>query len=453
MRKLLLVIILLASIWGKQFAFASGYPTEQRDSILRLITGAKMDVPKTVNVARLGADATGKKDARPAFIKAMKMARKQGRLRVVVPRGDYFIKGPIQLVSGVCLELQEGATLHFSPDAKDYLPLVDTSWEGSYLRNYSPMIYGRGLHDVSIIGKGTIDGNCAETFGTWREKQKEGRMLSRQMNHEGVLPSERKFGEGYFLRPQLIQLYECRGVTIEDVFITNSPFWCIHLLQSENIICRGIRYDAKLVNNDGIDPESSRNILIENIHFNNGDDNVAIKSGRDNDGWNYAKPSSGIIIRNCHFKGLHAVVIGSEMSGGVENVFVEDCDLAGYCKRGIYVKTNPDRGGYVRGIYVRNVQFDEVEDLIYVTSMYAGEGANSTHFSMIENIYVENLSCKKAANHGIVFQGTKAIPIRNVRLQDIDIEEVDNAISLDCTEDIILRDCHLGKRAGTPSFM
>lgn len=137
----------------------------------------------------------------------------------------------------------------------------------------------------------------------------------------------------------------------------------MHLLKSENIICRGLRYDAKLVNNDGIDPECSRNILIEDIEFNNGDDNVAIKSGRDNDGWTHGSPSENIVIRNCRFKGLHAVVIGSEMSAGVRNVFVENCTYGGYCKRGIYIKTNPDRGGFVNNLYVKNCEFDEVEDL------------------------------------------------------------------------------------------
>ena len=138
------------------------------------------------------------------------------------------------------------------------------------------------------------------------------------------------------------------------VSITNSPFWCVHLLKSENIICRNLRYDAKLMNNDGIAPECSRNVLIEGVEFNNGDDNVAIKSGRDNDGWNAKMPSENIIIRNCHFKGLHAVVIGSEMSAGVRNVIVEDCDYAGYCKRGIFIKTNPDRGGFAENVYVKN---------------------------------------------------------------------------------------------------
>jgi polygalacturonase len=349
------------------------------------------------------------------------------------------------------LELQENAVLKFSPEPRYYLPMVKTGWEGTFLQNYSPFIYGYQLHDVSIIGKGTIDGNASTTFSTWKPNQKRGQQLSREMNHQEIPIAERNFGEGYWLRPHLVQFFQCKNITIEGVFITNAPFWCVHLLQSENIICRGIRYDAKLVNNDGIDPEYSRNILIEDVYFNNGDDNVAIKCGRDNDGWKTAIPSENIIIRNCHFKGLHAVVIGSEMSAGVRNVFIENCDYAGYCKRGIYVKTNPDRGGFVRDIYVNNCVFDEVEDLFYVTSMYAGEGAESKHFSTVENIFVDGLRCNKARAAGIALQGTKAKPLRNISFRNVEIGEVKNAVSMDDTEDIIFQNCHFGGKAGVPT--
>ena len=389
---------------------AAGEQAALRDSILRQITGAKKP-QKQIIITALGAKGDGRTDCKKAFDRAMRKAAKAGGAHIVVPEGTYLINGPIHLVSNVCLELQEGATLMFSPTPSHYLPAVKTSWEGTFLWNYSPFIYGYGLHDISIIGKGTIDGNAGSTFAT----------------------------------------YNCKNITIEDVFITNSPFWCIHLLQSENIVCRGIRYDAKLVNNDGIDPEMSRNILIEDIHFNNGDDNVAIKSGRDNDGWSAATPSENIIIRNCHFKGLHAVVIGSEMSAGVRNVIVEDCDYAGYCKRGIFVKTNPDRGGFVENLFVRNCVFDEVEDLFYVTSMYAGEGMDNTHFSDVRNIYVDGIECRKARQAGIVLQGTKAKPIKNVSLRNVNIAEVRNAISFDNTEGVTMDDCHLGGKAGVPS--
>ena len=433
-----------------QSLLASSYPTERRDSILSLITGARQTGTPTP-ITRFGAKGDGTTDCRPAFAKAMRQAARKGGIPLVVPRGTWLVRGPIHLQSNVTIELQEGSVLRFDATPELYLPAVETSWEGTYVSNYSPFIYGRNLHDIAIIGSGTIDGNSGATFATWRGSQKPAQQRSRELNHAGRPFGERVFGEGDYLRPQLIQLYGCRNITLEGVFITNSPFWCVHLLQSENIICRGLRYDAKLVNNDGIDPESSRNILIEDIHFDNGDDNIAIKAGRDNDGWTVAKPSENIIIRRCHFKGLHAVVIGSEMSAGVRNVFVEDCDYAGYCKRGLYVKTNPDRGGFVRGIYVRNLKFDEVEDLFYVTSMYAGEGLESGHFTDISDIVVDSVSCRKARVGGIVLQGTAARPLRGVVLTNINIGEVPNALSMDDTEDVILRDCHFGGKAGVPT--
>lgn len=445
-----LITFIIISVLCADMLAADGYPVTRRDSVLKCITGAETPSYK-INILKAGAKGDGTKDCKPAFDRAMRTAERKGGAHIIVPSGTYVINGPIQFRSHVCLELQEGAVLKFSPDPHYYLPTVRTSWEGTLLQNYSPMIYGYGLTDVSIIGNGTIDGNAAQTFATWRAKQKASQSLSREYNHKEVPVNERNFGEGHYLRPQLIQFFNCRNITISDVFITNSPFWCIHLLKSENIICRRLRYDAKLVNNDGIDPEASRNILIEDISFDNGDDNVAIKSGRDNDGWNLLHPAENIIIRNCRFKGLHAVVMGSEMSAGIRNVFVEDCTFAGYCKRGIYVKTNPDRGGFVRDIYIRNCEFDEVEDLFYVTSMYAGEGSGSKNYSVVENIYVENLRCRRARAAGIVLQGTEAKPIRNVTFRNVDIGEALNALSIDNAKGVTMEECHIGGKAGVPT--
>lgn len=445
-----MVAVVLLALWGT--AAAGATPAQElRDSLLKVITGAKQPTTSSLLITNFGARGDGKKDCKPAFDKAMKAARKKGGAHIVVPAGTYLVRGPIHLVDNVCLDLQEGAVLRFSPEAHYYLPAVKTSWEGTYLYNYSPMIYGYGLRNVAIIGKGTIDGNCAETFATWKARQKACQQCSRKMNHDEVPIEDRIFGDGDYLRPHLIQLYRCEGVTIQDVFITNSPFWCLHLLDSENIICRGIRYDAKLVNNDGIDPECSRNILIEDVHFNNGDDNVAIKSGRDNDGWNHGRTSENIIIRRCHFKGLHAVVIGSEMSAGVQNVFVENCDYAGYCKRGIFIKTNPDRGGFVRNIYVNNCVFDEVEDLFYVTSMYAGEGLDNNHFTDVSNLCVDGLRCRKVRQAALVLQGTTAKPVRHVSFRNIEVGECKNAVSFENTEDVQLQDCFLGGKVGVPT--
>lgn len=429
-----------------------------RDSILSVISGAPsqrhaVSSQRKAVITSFGAKGDGKTNCKPAFDKAIRKARSymQG-LHIVVPAGRWFVKGPIHLASNVTIELQRGATLLFSPDPNDYLPVVKTSWEGSFCYNYSPFIYGYQLENVAIIGEGTIDGNCMDTFPTWKAKQKADQQRLRKQDHDETDVSQRQYGTGSFLRPQLMQFYDCKDITISGVFITNSPFWCVHLLCCENVICRGLRYDAKLVNNDGIDPEMTRNLLIENIDFNNGDDNVAIKAGRDNDGWLAARPSENIIIRNCHFKGLHGVVIGSEMSAGVRNVFVEDCDYAGYVKRGLYIKTNPNRGGFVNNIYFTRCKFGDVEDLFYITSMYAGEGADDNHFTDVHDIHVQNVTCNSASAAAIVLQGTEAKPLHDISFRNVNVGKAKTGYASTNTLDIILQNCNLGGSVtGAPS--
>lgn len=449
-------LILLFILFSTYTSAYNNEVQERHDSILSAITGASSKGQKQIKITSFGAKSDGKFDCKKAFDKAMNASKKSKHgLHIIVPKGEWFIKGPIHIVSNTTIELQEGAVLKFSDNPDDYLPTVQTSWEGTFCQNYSPFIYGFCASNISIIGKGTIDGNCPNTFPTWRAKQKIDQKNIRRQNHENTPISERNYGKGHLLRPQLIQLFGCKNVTIENVFITNSPFWCIHLLKSENIICRNIRYDAKLVNNDGIDPEMSRNILIEGVQFNNGDDNIAIKAGRDNDGWGDNKdisaesiynpqPTENVIIRNCMFKGLHGLVIGSEMSAGVRNVFVENCSYSGYNKRALYVKTNPNRGGFVHDIYFDNCKFGELEDLFYITSMYAGEGADDNHFTDIHDIHVSNVSAEKVRNAAIVLQGTEAKPLRNISFTNVNVGECRIGFSSTNAPNVTLTDCNLG---------
>ena len=421
-----------------------------RDAVLARITGATMATTE-LSILDFGAAGDGQTDCKPAFDRAMARAAELGGARIFIPEGLYHLCGPIHFVSNVCLELAEGATLRFDPEPSHYLPVVKTSWEGTFLYNYSPFIYGYGLHDVAIIGQGTIDGNAATTFATWKEHQGPDKELSRRYNHEQTPIEERIFGEGHYLRPQLIQFFECERITLQGVKIINAPFWCIHLLCSKNILCDALRYDAKLVNNDGIDPEYAQDVLIQNIEFDNGDDNVAIKCGRDDDGRQRATPSSGIVIRNCRFKGLHGVVLGSEMSAGIEQVFIENCTYGGYCKRGLYIKTNPDRGGFIRNIFFNNCTFGEVEDLFFLTSMYAGEGLDNHHFTSVHDLYIEDISCQKAHAAAIVLQGTAQEPLHNIHFSRVNVEEAAIGLSMDHTEAITFTDCHLGGYAGVPT--
>ncbi|KAF2515586.1 glycoside hydrolase family 28 protein [Flavobacterium foetidum] len=402
-----------------------------------------------ISVATLGAKGDSVTDNKKVFEKAMALCKKNKGGTIIVPKGVYKINGPIHFVSNVNLKIEKGAKIKFSDNPKDYLPMVLTSWEGTMLYNYSPLIYAADCENIAITGEGTIDGEGGKTWKTFKEKEGKGKELSREMNHTSVPVQNRKFGEGYFLRPQMIQFLNCKNILVENVRIENSPFWCLHLLKSQSITIRGISYKSLNHNNDGIDPEYAKDVLIENVNFDNGDDNVAIKAGRDHEGRASTTPSENIVIRNCNFKGLHGVVIGSEMSAGVQNVFVENCKTSGYLKRGIYLKTNADRGGFIKNVFVRNINLDQVEDCLYITANYHGEGKG--YQSEISNIHFSNISCNKASESGIVIQGFADKKIKNVSLSNIEIKEAKNALSNENAENVLMTDVFIGKRASVPT--
>ncbi len=403
-----------------------------------------------VDISRFGAKGDSLTNCKPAFDKAMRACQKRGGGTIVVPKGIYTVNGPIHFVSNTELHLEEGAKIRFGSNPKDY-PLVLTSWEGTMLYNYSPLIYGNEVQNVAITGKGTIDGEAKNSWVKWKPLEEKDKLLSREMNHNNVPVKERIFGEGHYLRPQLIQFINSKNILLEDIKIEDSPFWCVHLLKSKSISIRGLRYYAQNYNNDGIDPEYSSDILIEKVQFDNGDDNVAIKAGRDNEGRdNSAQPSENIVIRNCEFKGLHAVVIGSEMSAGVRNVFVDNCRARGYLKRGIYVKTNSDRGGYVKDLYFSNINLGKVEDCIFITANYHGEGSGM-YPSKISDISISNLKCEVASNSAIVIEGYPERKVENIFLNGITIDAAKNGMFLTNTENVNLNEITIGDKIGVPS--
>ncbi|WNH12685.1 glycoside hydrolase family 28 protein [Thalassobellus suaedae] len=445
-RFLVLFIILIGQCTQAQFLL-------NKDSIITSIE-ERIKLPiipdYVVNVSQFGAKGNGIKNCKPAFDRAMKACEKVNGGTIIVPKGVYRLEGPIHFVSNTRLHLQAGAKLVFGSNPKDY-PLVLTSWEGTNLYNYSPMIYGVNVSNVAITGEGIIDGEGNGLWATWKPIQSKGQQLSREMNHNKVAIKDRVFGEGHYLRPQLIQFVNSKNILIQDVKIEDAPFWCVHILNSSGVVLKGLKYDAHNKNNDGIDIENSNDILIEDIDFNNGDDNVAIKAGRDHDGRaNMNHPSKNIIIRNCRFKGLHALVIGSEMSGGVKNVFAYDCIASGYLKRGIYFKTNSNRGGYIKNILVDNIRFGDVEDAIYMTSNYHGEG-NGLFPSKISNITLSNISFDNVSNTAIVIEGYPKFKVKNVTLDHITFKSAKNGMTLSNTENIKFNEIVIGEKQGVPS--
>lgn len=421
---------------------------QKRDHVLKNIIPPTISKNKLI-ITDFGAIGDSLSDSKPAFDKAIQACKTQNGARIIVPPGVYLLNGPIHMVDNMSIDIQKGAKLIFSSNPKDYLPTVLTSWEGTFLYNYSPFIYAYQVKNVAIIGEGTIDGNAKDSFNLWHGKQKGSQELSRKMNHDNTPVEKRQFGEGHFLRPQFIQFFECKNILIEGVTITNSPFWCVHFLKSENITARKVKFNAFNKNNDGFDPEYSKNVLIEDIDFNNADDNVAIKAGRDYEGRRIGITSENIIIRNCRFKGLHGVVIGSEMSAGVQNVFVENCTYGGYCKRGIYLKSNPDRGGFIKDIYVNNVEFGEVEDCFFVTSYYHGEGKGFE--TDIRNVFVNNLKCRRVSNSGLVIQGYPTKKVRDIQFTNVKIDSCKTALSFTNVENIVFNDVVIGETVKVPS--
>lgn len=422
------------------------------DSIIKTIEN-RISLPSIPNykidITNFGANANGLQDCKKAFDKAMKACLKKKGGTIIVPKGNYKINGPIHFVSNVNLHLEEGAKLIFGSNPKDY-PIVLTSWEGTSLYNYSPMIYGANVSNVAITGKGIIDGEGHSLWATWKPLEKKGKLLSREMNHKEKPIKDRVFGEGYYLRPQLIQFINSKNILIKDVKIEDSPFWCVHILKSKSITLKGLRYDAHNKNNDGIDIEQSSDVLIENISFDNADDNIAIKAGRDNDGRNSKLPSENIIIRNCNFKGLHAIVIGSEMSSGVKNVFAYNCKATGYLKRGIYLKTNSDRGGYIKSIHINDIKFLNVEDAIYMTSNYHAEGSG-LYPSKISDVSLSNLSFNDVSNTAIIIEGYPNFKVENVSLDHVFVKSAKNGMTLTNSKNVIFNEVIIGEKQTVPS--
>jgi Tol biopolymer transport system component len=404
------------------------------------------NIPDRVfNLSDYGGAGDGTSNNKEAFDRILAACRQAGGGQIRVGAGTYLIQGPIHLESHMDLHLEEGARLVFGTNPADYLPVVLTSWEGTRAYNYSPFIYAKGATNLAITGKGEIDGNASETWNTWKDLQDPDKKLIRAMNNEGTPLAERIFGEGHYLRPHLIQFYDCENILVEDVKISDAPFWCLHLVFSKDITVRRVRYEAFNYNNDGIDPESSENILIEDVVFNNRDDNIAIKAGRDLEARTLNRPSKNIVIRNCLFRGHNAIAVGSEMSGGVHDVFVEDCSYAGKVVYGFYLKGNRDRGGLVRDIYARNLEFDSTRATLMIDSNYKNQGSCCP--PVFKKVYVENVRANHAADFGIYLKGSPQEHLDSVFINGVQINHASQALEVAHMDHLVLEDVEINGEA------
>jgi len=414
---------------------ATGAPEPANDAWARVPEILRQVVPPTFprrdfEITRYGAVAGGRDDCTAAIRRAIHECSAAGGGRVVVPAGR-FLTGPVHLESNVDLHLVRGATLAFSQNPAHYLPAVLTRFESTELYNYSPFVYALDCTNIAITGEGTLDGQAGpEHWWPWKGSADFGwrrgtpnynaaRQRLLEMAERGVPVTERRFGEGDYLRPNFIQPYRCTNVLIEGVHIVNSPMWEINPVLCRNVTVRGVSIDSHGPNNDGCDPECCRDVLIERCVFDTGDDCIAIKSGRNADGRRVNVPSENIIVRNCQMRDGHGgVTVGSEISGGCWNVFAYDCHMnSPRLDSALRLKNNAMRGGLLHDIYLRDVTIGQVVIAVLSIDFNYEEGDKGEFTPIARNIELRRVTSQKS-QYGVYLRGFANAPIDDVRVLD-----------------------------------
>ncbi|MCD8102508.1 MAG: glycoside hydrolase family 28 protein [Alistipes sp.] len=366
-----------------------------------------------------------------AIAAAIEACSDAGGGRVVIPSGRWFT-GPVHLRSNVNLHLEEDAVLVFSDDPEDYLPAVMTSWEGMECYNYSPLVYAFGCENIAITGTGTL----APRMDTWKawfgrpEPHMEALRDLKTMASTGVPVDERRMAVGQNnLRPHLIHFNRCGNIRLEGFSIRESPFWTIHIYMCDTGVLRDLDVRAHGHNNDGVDFEMSRNFLVEECVFDQGDDAVVIKAGRNQDAWRLDTPCENIVVRHCTINAGHTLLgIGSELSGGIRNIYMHDCDAPGDVHRLFFVKTNHRRGGFVENIYMKNVTAGSMLRALEIDTDVLYQWRDlvptfETRLTRIDGIHMDDVYCGKAdAIYEI--NGDEGLPVNNVHIGNLHVDTV-----------------------------
>ena len=429
---------------------------QQMAAILKRIRAPQFP-DKVFDITKYGATAGGQKDCSNALAAAIDACAKAGGGRVVVPRGE-FLCGPIHLKSNTNLHLEEGSILKFSHNAKDYLPLVLTRFEGTECMNYSPLIYAFEQTNIAVTGTGILDGQANNEYwwpwtGNARFGGKPAGPSSKAdanalvaMADKDVPVKERVFGEGHYLRPSFFQPYRCTNVLIEGVSIRNSPMWELNPVLCRNVTVRGVKIATFGPNNDGCDPEACTDVLIEGCVFETGDDCIAIKSGRNRDGRRVGQACENIVIRDCTMKDGHGgVSLGSEGSGGIHNVFIDNCRMdSPNLQRALRLKTNTFRGGSYENVFFTNTTVGQVAEAVVEVDFFYPEydnreGRGGPFKPLVRNVVVENVS-SKTSKRAVYLRGYEDAPVSGVRLAHCNFGNVTQADVIENVKDLQLED-------------
>jgi len=405
---------------------------------------------RSFDITNYGAVADAKTMNTKAFADAIGACSQAGGGTVIVPAGKW-LTGPIHFKSNVNLHISKGAEVLFSTDFDAYLPVVLSRYEGIELYNYSPCIYANGCENIAITGGGILNGQ-GKPWWRWKRQSERAVKKMHEMAAAGIPVEKRIFGtpeDG--IRPNFVVTINCKNVLMEDFTITDGPMWTIQPIYCENVIIRNVRFETHGPNGDGIDPDSCRNMLIENCLFDTDDDAIAIKSGRDSDGWRVNKPCENIVIRNCRFglgKECDGVVsIGSEMSGDVRNIYIHDCTFT-KTGRGVRIKSRRGRGGVVENIWLENLTMNSVgDDALLLNTFYEGGlDPTSNKAPLFRNIHVKNLVCN-GAEEAIIIRGLPEMPIERVTLDNV-VVNAGKGIEITDAKDIIFQGISVNHQKG-----
>lgn len=423
-----------------------------------------------VSLKDFGADPTGQQLCTDAFAKAIDQLYKMGGGHLIVPRGVWQT-GPVVLRSNIDLHLEAGAVIQFAADENLY-PLIKTSFEGLDTRRCQSPLSANGATNISVTGHGVIDGNGQYWRPVKRSKVTDShwkRLLavpgSQELKKDYWVPSE-GYARGEkganmnvpnattdeewqavkrFLRPVMVSLVDCKNVLLQGVIFQNSPAWNLHPLMCQNIIIDNVlvRNPAYAQNGDALDLESCTNALIVNSRFDAGDDGICIKSGKDADGRRRGIPCANVVVDGCTvFAGHGGFVVGSEMSGGVKNIKVSNCQFVG-TDVGLRFKSTRGRGGIVENILIDGVSMTDIETYALTFNMYYGgksvsevlaEGGQqepqqvpvTEETPIFRHIDIRNVVCHNAG-YAMEFNGLPEMPINGITLQNIDISARNDA--------------------------
>ncbi len=402
------------------------YGTFGKDRAYTLKPGESHTLVSTVNLALTHGNA------KPVDLQAkIDAAAAAGGGKVVVPPGEWLAEKAVHLKSNVELHLAEGSLLTFPDDPKACMPVVRTSFGGIEFFGLSPLVYACGATNVAVTGKGTIAPRMAFWRGWFERELRPAALESMRRLYEwgenDVPVEERRFEDPVAarLRPSCVEFEGCRNVRLEDFRIRESPLWCVHLHRCEDVVVRGIDIKARGHNNDGIDVNASKNVLIENCTLDQGDDGFVIKSGRDRDGRRVGVPCENVEIRNCVINGGHTLLaVGSEISGGIRNISLHDCTVDGDLSVVAIVKTSDRKGAFVENVSASNIVVRGNVRIVAAAStnvdyQWGKYPARERIVTRIDGFRVENV---KAGAVGRVYQvkGDSRLPPANVVVRGID---------------------------------